>query len=147
MRRAASSLVPITAGDLGVGGVGDEPQGDRGALLGRQLADARPQSPSLRRARGAPAGRCSGTVVRLGDRAAGAGAPTWSIALWWATVRIQLRRFERVAEPRVRAQRRKPRLLVAVVGVAAADGRDEEAMHVAPVGVEQLLERGKRHWG
>jgi hypothetical protein len=51
----------------------------------------------------------------------------------------------RVAQLRIRAERRDPRLLVAVVGVRAAYGGAEEPVDIAAVVVEKLLERRKVH--
>ena len=86
---------------------------------------------------------------RLGHSATGSGrrprARTWSIALRWAIVKSQLRRLDGVAQRGIGAQRREPRLLVAVVGVDRPDARDQEAVHVAPVRVEQRLEWGQVH--
>ena len=49
------------------------------------------------------------------------------------------------AQPRVRAQRRYPRLLEAVVRVRRAGGGDEEAVHVGPLGLVHGLEGRQLH--
>ena len=127
--------------DLGVRRVGHVSQRDRGSLLGRKLPDLAHSVPSGRIRR-----RRRGPLRQLGDGQRGARARerTWSIALRWAIVKIQPRRFEASREPRIGPQRRQPRLLVAVVGVDAADDRDQEAVDVAAVGVEQRLKRWER---
>jgi hypothetical protein len=51
-----------------------------------------------------------------------------------------------VPELRVGAQRSQPRLLVAVVGVDAADTGHQEAVDIAAVGVEQGLKGRQAHW-
>ena len=50
-----------------------------------------------------------------------------------------------VSQPGIRAQRGQPGLLIAVVGIDAADGGHEEAVHVTAVGIEQLLEGWELH--
>jgi hypothetical protein len=53
----------------------------------------------------------------------------------------------RVLDPRarIRAQRGHEGLLEAVVGGVAPDGGDEEPPHGLAVGVQEALERGRRH--
>jgi hypothetical protein len=51
-----------------------------------------------------------------------------------------------VAQPRVGAQRRQPGLLVAVIGLEAADTGHQEAVDVAAVRIQQGLEGRKAHF-
>ena len=149
-RRAAPGASLLRAaedrGDLGVGEVAGEAQGQRrragaaaGARTRAQARRRRSASPGRRRRarrarappRRAPAARRAGAVMverlAVGDRQHPAAQVLG------------------VAQPRVGAHRGEERLLEAVVGVLAADRRHEEAPDRLALLVEEALEGGRGH--
>ena len=91
---------------------------------------------------GSGAARSSTSPTGTGLRAR---ARWTSVALRCAIVNSQARRLSACGEVGVGAQRAQERLLERVVGVVTADRADEEAQHVARVGVEQALEGRRGH--
>src|SRR5207244_3007522 len=123
-------------GDLAVREVAREAQQHGGPLLRWKLVDTRPEAVV---ALGARRGRDVRQRVAGGDRAAGAGA----MMIEGLAVRDREHPGPQVrvgAQAGIGAHRREEGLLEAVVGVAAADGRDEEAPDVLAVFVEEALE-------
>ena len=143
MRRAASSLVSITAAISAYAASAT----NRSASAVRCLSGSRAtfaQTPSVER------DRRLGAVDRLGGGSgtgSGAPRPRADVVDHLAVGDRQqpAAQVRGVAQARIGAQRREPGLLVAVVGVDRTDARDQEAVDIASMRVEQCLERGQAH--